>query len=128
MKKYILAIDEGTTSERVVLYDTTKHKIIASAGKKLTQYYPKNSYVEHDATEIWNNVYTSLCELIMKYNIKQDEVYGIGITNQRETTVAWNKKTGKPICKRGIIPKKGACGWRFPRRSSYWTSAASTTS
>lgn len=99
MKRYILAIDEGTTSERVVLYDTVSHKIIASHGLKLTQYYPKNSYVEHDANEIWNNVYTSLCTVIMNNKLKLEDIFGIGITNQRETTVAWNKKTGKPIHK-----------------------------
>lgn len=99
MKRYIIAIDEGTTSERVVLYDVKTNKIVAQHGKKLTQYYPKNSYVEHDAEEIWNNVNESLTAIIKENKLKLEDIYGIGITNQRETTVAWNKKTGKPICK-----------------------------
>lgn len=97
MKRYILAIDEGTTSERVVLYDTSLNKIIAHNGNKLTQYYPKEAFVEHDAEEIWQKVKKSLETVIKENNLTLDEIYGIGITNQRETTVAFNRKTGKPI-------------------------------
>lgn len=99
MKKYIIGIDEGTTSERVVLFDTTLNKIVDACGIKITQYYPKDSWVEHDANEIWNNVKSSLDTIIKKNKLTVDQIYGIGITNQRETTVAWNKTNGIPIAK-----------------------------
>lgn len=97
MKRYIIAIDEGTTSERVVLFDTITNKIIAHNGKKITQYYPNEAWVEQDASEIWNNVKLSLEQVIKSNKLKIDEIYGIGITNQRETTIAWNRLTGEPI-------------------------------
>jgi len=111
MKRYILAIDEGTTSERVVLYDTTQNKIIAYHSHKLTQYYPQEAYVEHDAEEIWQKVHSSLETVIKQNKLKLDEIYGIGITNQRETTVAFNKTTGKPI--------HNAIVWQCKRTANY---------
>lgn len=111
MKKYIIAIDEGTTSERVVLFDTTLNKIIDSCGIKITQFYPKDSWVEHDANEIWNNVKSSLDTIIKKNKLTINDVYGIGITNQRETTVAWNKSNGMPIAK--------AIVWQCKRTNSF---------
>lgn len=114
MKKYILAIDEGTTSERVVLFDTTLNKIIDSHSIKLTQYYPADAWVEHDANEIWSNVKSSLDAVIKNNKLKAEEVIGIGITNQRETTLAWNKTNGLPIC-RAIV-------WQCKRTSEYCSS------
>lgn len=111
MKKYILAIDEGTTSERVVLFDTELNKIVDYHGIKITQYYPQESWVEHDANEIWNNVKSSLDTLIKKHKLTLNDVIGIGITNQRETTVAWNKANGIPI-NRAIV-------WQCKRTAKY---------
>ena len=111
MKKYIIAIDEGTTSERVVLFDTTTNKIVDSHSIKITQYYPSESWVEHDANEIFNNVKSSLDSIIKNNKLKIEDVIGIGITNQRETTVAWNKANGIPIS-RAIV-------WQCKRTSAY---------
>ena len=96
MKKYILAIDQGTTNSRVVLYDV-KFKIKSIEQKELKQYFPKDGWVEHDAEEIWNDVKYLIRQTIKKNNLKPSQIISIGITNQRETTVLWNKKTGKPI-------------------------------
>ena len=111
MKKYILAIDEGTTSERVVLFDTTTNKIVDSHSIKITQYYPADAWVEHDANEIWNNVKSSMDAVIKNNKLTTDDIIGIGITNQRETTVAWNKANGIPVC-RAIV-------WQCKRTSDY---------
>jgi len=110
MKKYILSIDQGTTSSRVVLYDD-KFKIKNIEQKEFKQFFPKDGWVEHDAEEIWNDV-KKLIQLIIKKNkLKPSQIISIGITNQRETTVLWNKKTGKPIYK--------AIVWQDRRTSDY---------
>ena len=96
MKKYILALDEGTTSVRSILFD--KHgKIVFSAQKEFTQIYPKPGYVEHNPLEIFASQYSTMTEVIAGSGISPEEIAGIGITNQRETTVCWNKITGKPV-------------------------------
>ena len=95
-KRYIIALDEGTTSVRTILYDTKLNQIIAKSQKPFTQHYPKNGWVEQDAEEIWRCQKETLDEILSTIN--REEVYGIGITNQRETVVAWDKLTGKPIC------------------------------
>lgn len=98
MEQYILAIDAGTTSMRTILFD--KHyQIKAIAQKEFTQYFTKPGWVEHDATEIWLSLLACFGELIVKAKIKPEQVKGIGITNQRETAVIWNKETSLPICK-----------------------------
>ena len=96
MKKYILAIDQGTTSSRVVLYDV-KFKIKSIKQKEFKQYFPNDGWVEHDAEEIWKDVKQLIFQTIKKNNLKPSQIISMGITNQRETTVLWNKKTGKPI-------------------------------
>ena len=96
MKKYILALDEGTTSARSILFDRDCN-IVCSSQHEFTQYYPQPGWVEHDPMEIYANQYATLTECIAKSGISTDEIAGIGITNQRETTILWNKKTGKPI-------------------------------
>ena len=96
MKKFILSIDQGTTSSRVILYDT-KFKTIDSVQKEFNQYFPKNGWVEHDALEIWHDVKNLLIKLIKRNRLSNSQILSIGITNQRETTVLWHKKTGKPI-------------------------------
>ncbi|HBP63487.1 MAG TPA: glycerol kinase [Desulfosporosinus sp.] len=97
MKKYILALDQGTTSCRAILFNK-ESKIVDVTQKEFTQIYPKAGWVEHNAEEIWSTQYGVIAELIAKTGIKVDEIASIGITNQRETTVVWDKNTGKPIC------------------------------
>lgn len=95
-KKYILAFDQGTTSSRAIVFD--KHgSIISVAQKEFTQIFPKPSWVEHDANEIWSTQLGVATEALAKANIDANEVVAIGITNQRETTVVWERATGKPI-------------------------------
>ena len=93
---YIAAIDEGTTGTRAVLYDLDKNKIIASKSSEIKQFYPKPSYVEENANEIYAETLASLVEVLEGAD-DIGKVVGIGITNQRETIIAWDKKTGKPL-------------------------------
>ncbi len=96
MKKYILALDEGTTSARSILFDH-ECNIVCSSQHEFAQYYPQPGWVEQDPMEIYANQYATLMECIAKSGISVEEIAGIGITNQRETTILWNKQTGKPI-------------------------------
>ena len=96
MKKYILALDEGTTSARAILFDKNA-EIISMAQHEITQYYPKSGWVEQDPMEIYANQYAAMTECIAKSGIAPDEIAALGLTNQRETVVVWEKKTGKPI-------------------------------
>ena len=96
MKKYILALDEGTTSTRSILFDKDLN-IVSMAQHEFTQIYPQPGWVEHDPMEIYANQYASLTECIAKSGIDPEEIAGIGITNQRETAIVWEKKTGKPV-------------------------------
>lgn len=96
-KKYILALDQGTTSCRAILFDHDS-QILGIAQKEFTQYYPQPGWVEHDAEEIWSTLYGVIAELLARTQVNPEEISGIGITNQRETTVVWDKETGKPIC------------------------------
>ncbi len=98
MKKFILSIDQGTTSTKVVLY-SLKFKIIDIVQKEFKQYFPRDGWVEHDALEIWLDVKNLVKKILKKNRIKSSNIISIGITNQRETTVLWNKKTGKPVNK-----------------------------
>ncbi|MBR4162603.1 MAG: glycerol kinase GlpK [Solobacterium sp.] len=98
MEQYIMAIDQGTTSSRAILFDHSSN-IVASAQKEFTQYFRQPGWVEHDANEIWLSVLSCIAECIQRAGIDPSQVVGIGITNQRETTVVWNRKTGMPICK-----------------------------
>ena len=96
MEKYIMAIDQGKTSTRAILFDQQSQNR-AQAQKEFTQYFPKPGWVEHDATEIWLSVLAVMAEVVMASGIDPVQVTGIGITNQRETTVVWDKTTGLPI-------------------------------
>ncbi|WEV39713.1 glycerol kinase GlpK [Lactobacillus sp. ESL0681] len=96
MKKYIMAIDEGTTSTRAMIIDHQGKKV-ASSQKEFPQYFPQPGWVEHKAEEIWHAVQTTIANAIISSGIRPEQIVGIGITNQRETTVIWDKKTGKPI-------------------------------
>jgi len=96
MSKYILSLDQGTTSSRAILFDK-KANIVAVEQQEFTQYYPKPGWVEHDANEIWQSQLKVAQNLITNNNIQVGDIAAIGITNQRETTVVWNKITGEPI-------------------------------
>jgi glycerol kinase len=96
MQKYILSIDQGTTSTRSMVFDS-EFKIIGSSQKEFKQFFPKDGCVEHDPLEIMDTVYTTVKETIENASIGIDEILSIGIVNQRETVVLWNKITGKPI-------------------------------
>lgn len=95
-KKYIMAIDQGTTSSRAILFNK-EGKNIGSSQKEFTQHFPNSGWVEHNANEIWNSVQSVIAGAFIESGIHPDEVAGIGITNQRETTVVWEKETGRPI-------------------------------
>ena len=96
MKKFIISIDQGTTSSRVILFNI-KGKIEFVSQYEFKQYFPKNGWVEHDPNEIWSTTLKALKNVIIKANKIRGHIISIGITNQRETTILWNKKTGKPI-------------------------------
>ncbi|WP_294603372.1 glycerol kinase GlpK [uncultured Lactobacillus sp.] len=96
LKEYIMAIDEGTTSTRTMIIDHQGRKI-ASSQKEFPQYFPQPGWVEHKAEEIWHAVQTTIANAIINSGVRPQQIVGIGITNQRETTVIWDKKTGKPI-------------------------------
>ena len=96
MKKFIISIDAGTTSNRSILFDLNG-KPVFSSQKEFTQYFPKNGWVEHDPDEIWKTTIKTLKDVIKKVKRLKGEVLTIGITNQRETTVLWDKQSGKPI-------------------------------
>lgn len=95
-KKYILALDQGTSSSRAVLFDKEQN-IVGTEQQEFKQFYPKNGWVEQNPHEIWESQYLTAKTLITKLKIYPEEIAGIGITNQRETTIIWNKNTGEPI-------------------------------
>ena len=97
MKKYIISLDQGTTSSRAIIFDHEQN-IISSARKEFHQIYPRPGWVEHDPLEIWASQNAVLAEVTAQKNIKPAEIAAIGITNQRETTIVWDKNTGKPVC------------------------------
>lgn len=96
MAKYVMALDQGTTSSRCIIFDHGGN-IISSAQKEFTQIFPKSGWVEHDATEIWATQFSVATEALFKANIEPADISSIGITNQRETTVVWDKRTGLPV-------------------------------
>lgn len=119
MKKYILSFDQGTTSSRAILFDKAG-AIIATAQQEFTQIFPKSGWVEHDAMEIWGTQSGVARQVLEETGTRPDEVAAIGITNQRETTVVWDKHTGKPVynaivwqCRRtaSICDELKAKGW-----------------
>ena len=96
MSKYIVSLDQGTTSSRAIIFDKEQN-ILGVSQKEINQIYPKKGWVEHNPMEIWASQYGVLQEAIAKANIKVSEIAAIGITNQRETTILWDKATGEPI-------------------------------
>ena len=114
-KEFILSLDQGTTSSRAILFNHGG-EIVEVAQKEFRQIYPQSGWVEHDAQEIWSTQLAVMTEVIAKANVKLGSIKGIGITNQRETTVVWNRKTGKPIC--------NAIVWQDRRTAAYCKSIA----
>ncbi|MFC4410128.1 glycerol kinase GlpK [Chungangia koreensis] len=96
MEKYILALDQGTTSSRAILFDQNG-SIYHTSQQEFKQYFPKAGWVEHDAGEIWSSILSCIAGVLNQKNIRAEQIAGIGITNQRETTVVWDKNTGQPI-------------------------------
>ena len=96
MEKYIIALDQGTTSSRAVVFNKSQ-KLVGIAQREFTQYYPNPGWVEHDPMEIYASQYSMLTEVMAQNDISPAEVAAIGITNQRETTIVWEKSTGRPI-------------------------------
>ena len=96
MNKYILALDQGTTSSRAILFDRDQH-IVAVAQREFTQIYPKAGWVEHNPLEIYSSIYSVMMEAITQADVSPREIAAVGITNQRETTIVWDKTTGRPI-------------------------------
>ena len=94
---YILALDQGTTSSRSMVFDK-QGNVISVAQKEFKQIFPQPGWVEHDAEEIWSTQFGTMAEAVAKANITMKQIAGIGITNQRETTVVWERSTGQPIC------------------------------
>lgn len=110
MSKYIMALDAGTTSNRCILFNK-KGQIISVAQKEFTQYFPKPGWVEHDANEIWSSQLGVAVEAMAKIDATANDIVAIGITNQRETTIVWDKNTGEPIY--------NAIVWQCRRTSQY---------
>src|ERR1041384_388572 len=96
MPQYILSFDQGTTSSRAIIFDQAG-SIISIAQKEFTQLYPQPGWVEHDAGEIWGTQLAVAVEAVSKAGLKATDIAAIGITNQRETTVVWDRETGTPI-------------------------------
>ena len=110
MAKYVMALDAGTTSNRCILFDE-KGQICSMAQKEFTQYFPKPGWVEHDANEIWSSQLGVAVEAMHKIGAVAEDIATIGITNQRETTIVWDKETGEPIY--------NAIVWQCRRTSEY---------
>ena len=97
MTSYVLALDQGTTSSRAILFDTAG-QIAASAGRELPQIYPQAGWVEHDPNAIWNTQRDSIQALLEESGVAPVQIAALGIANQRETAVAWQRSTGEPLC------------------------------
>ncbi|WP_026808571.1 glycerol kinase GlpK [Arenibacter latericius] len=110
MEKFILALDQGTSSSRAVIFDK-KGNIVSTAQKEFTQYFPKPGWVEHDPIEIWSTQAGMAAEVVTKKGLSGANIAAIGITNQRETVVVWDKNTGKPVY--------NAIVWQDKRTSDY---------
>ena len=110
MAKYVMALDAGTTSSRCILFNK-KGEMVSVAQKEFTQHFPKPGWVEHDANEIWSTQIGVAVEAVMKAGATAADIAAIGITNQRETTVVWDKNTGEPVC--------NAIVWQCRRTSEY---------
>lgn len=116
-KKYVMALDQGTTSSRCILFDS-QGQIVQMAQREFTQIYPKPGWVEHNAMEIWSSQLAVALEAMALVNASYEQIHAIGITNQRETTIVWNKKTGEPVY--------NAIVWQCKRTADYVESLKDT--
>ena len=96
MSEFIMALDQGTTSSRAIIFNK-EGRPVSSASKEFRQFFPEASWVEHDPLEIWAGQISVANEALLKINKTLKDVHAIGITNQRETTILWDKKTGEPV-------------------------------
>jgi len=110
MPEFILSLDQGTTSSRAIVFDR-KGNSMALSQKEFTQLFPQPGWVEHDPMEIWSSQLTVATEAIVKAGLTPGDIAAIGITNQRETTILWNKETGRPVY--------NAIVWQDRRTSDY---------
>ena len=110
MSKYVMALDAGTTSSRCILFNKAG-EMVSVAQKEFTQHFPKPGWVEHDANEIWSTQLGVAVEAVLKAGATAADIAAIGITNQRETTIVWDKVTGEPVC--------NAIVWQCRRTSEY---------
>ena len=108
--KYILSLDAGTSSSRAILFDRNG-RIVAVSQREFRQIYPKPGWVEHDPLEIWETQRAVAREVLDKAEVNPSEIVSLGITNQRETTVVWNRETGRPVC--------NAIVWQCRRTSEF---------
>jgi glycerol kinase len=115
---YILAIDQGTTSSRAILFDKDS-RIISIAQKEFTQIFPNSGWVEHNPREIWETQRDTAIEALRKANLTAKDAAAIGITNQRETTIVWNRKTGEPVCNAIVWQDRRTSGFCDEIRKSY---------
>jgi len=112
-----MAIDQGTTSSRAIIFNK-KGEQVSSSQKEFTQIFPQAGWVEHNANEIWNSVQSVIAEVFIESGIKPNQIEAIGITNQRETTVVWDKNTGLPIYNAIVWQSRQNSAFPFLR----WTS------
>ena len=110
MEKYILSFDQGTTSSRAIIFNKNGSPV-SVAQKEFEQIFPKPGWVEHDPGEIWSSQISVAAEVVSKAKLKSDDIQAIGITNQRETTVVWDRETGEPVY--------NAIVWQDRRTSDY---------
>ena len=110
MRQFVIALDQGTTSSRCILFDRQQN-IVGMAQKEFTQHYPRPGWVEHDPMEIYSSQYGVLMEVLAQSGIDVREIAGIGITNQRETAILWDRETGRPVC--------NAIVWQCRRTAEY---------
>ena len=96
MRRFVLALDQGTTSSRSILFDHDGN-VVATAQREFTQHFPRSGWVEHDAEEIWATQAATIAEVLARARASADDVVAVGITNQRETTVLWDRSTGRPV-------------------------------
>ena len=110
MKKFLLAFDQGTTSSRSIVFDR-RGRVVAVAQREFTQHYPQPGWVEHDAEEIWSSQVRTAKEALRKAGLTAADIAAIGITNQRETTVVWDRRTGKPVSRAIVWQDRRTAGF-----------------
>ena len=119
MAKYVMALDAGTTSNRCILFNE-KGEMCSVAQKEFTQYYPQPGWVEHDANEIWQTQLSVAREAMQKVGATYTDIAAIGITNQRETTIVWERATGKPVYHAIVWQCRRTADMKQIHQSQFW--------